>query len=258
MSEPASIQEVNKALREFWNNNQTNNSEKTLEHNTQREYNESDTKSNKENNQEVGNGTRKVDNSDLRRRFTSDGEGERFTQSNKNVRGNDRVSQEGGVEGRTSQNIVGFDSEGRRLNNKLLSKIEGTVVVDQDGHPLSLYHSSSEIFDTFNDGDVGFHFGTKEQAQTRAQHQEKDTGKKYNIYINAYLNIKKPVYSNRDTGSWRSAITALNLWSSDIISSEELKEIQNPEEEASKSLIKLLSYPSKKSYLGITITKNTL
>ena len=104
----------------------------------------------------------------IRERGRSRNNGEKFAERAENNRRGKRISQKGGLDGRNdSSNLRLSDSEGRRLSKDTLSKLEGTAVVDEQGCPFSLYHSISKIFDVFEKGDIGFHFGTIEQAESR-------------------------------------------------------------------------------------------
>lgn len=61
-------------------------------------------------------------------------------------------------------------------------------VVDADGKPLVVYHGTGANFDTFNTGsEMGAHFGTKEQADSRSEGQEEQK------LLPVYLSIKKPI-----------------------------------------------------------------
>lgn len=44
---------------------------------------------------------------------------------------------------------------------------KNSKVVDEQGNPLVVYHGTSKNFDVFDRGDIGFHFGTEEQARNR-------------------------------------------------------------------------------------------
>ena len=42
-----------------------------------------------------------------------------------------------------------------------------SVVLDKNGEPLVMYHGTRESFDTFEKGDIGYHFGSKRAAEDR-------------------------------------------------------------------------------------------
>lgn len=117
--------------------------------------------------------------------------------------------------------VLSEDSEGRRISSDTLSEISETAVVDEDGKPISLYHSTDKSFDKFAIGDIGFHFGLKGQADTRASARNIANPR----YINAYLNIKNPLKVNSDYMNWHANSVALNLWNEGILSNSEMQAV---------------------------------
>lgn len=73
-----------------------------------------------------------------------------------------------------------------------------TKVVDKKGNPVVVYHGSNNDFTTFKQGDIGFHFGTKQQAASRV-----GSGKNVKTH-EVYLDIRNPVRINKDLGSWNA------------------------------------------------------
>ncbi|MBL9001561.1 MAG: hypothetical protein JNK25_10545 [Phycisphaerae bacterium] len=74
-------------------------------------------------------------------------------------------------------------------------------VVDKDGKPLVVYHGTQNVFTAFNtvaDGDLGSHFGTRDQAAEFAG------GSAYGRMMPVYLSIQNPVRLI-DTGEWSDA-----------------------------------------------------
>jgi hypothetical protein len=70
-------------------------------------------------------------------------------------------------------------------------------VLDDQGEPLVLHHSTPESFERFeakNGADSGFHFGTAEQAAQRNPASKAQT-------IPVFLNIREPARA-KDKGSW--------------------------------------------------------
>lgn len=143
--------------------------------------------------------------------------------STKNGGGNVPIGNPGGLSGTESQGIVYTrDSEGREVSPYHYSKIQGTAVRDANGAPIAMYHFTDNMdFDVFNDGDVGFHFGTQEQANKRSTDKKAETGRTFR----AYLNIKNPVRVNQDIMGWHPAGTALRLWSDGVLTEAEMREI---------------------------------
>ena len=46
-----------------------------------------------------------------------------------------------------------------------------SVIVDENGEPLRVYHGTQSRFTHFKRGDIGFHFGTREQAESRVSEE---------------------------------------------------------------------------------------
>ena len=102
---------------------------------------------------------------------------------------------------------------------------EGTVAIDEAGAPILLTHWTPNMdFTEFGEGDVGFHFGSRAQAEKRALDTagDKNTGR----YIQAYLNIKNPVHMPTDQYGWNAAQAVITLWNQGIIPFEEYKRIE--------------------------------
>ena len=49
-----------------------------------------------------------------------------------------------------------------------------SAIIDENGKPLLVYHGTTARprFDTFRRGDIGYHFGTKEQASNRVSEED--------------------------------------------------------------------------------------
>jgi hypothetical protein len=89
-------------------------------------------------------------------------------------------------------------------------------VVDADGNPLVVYHSTFNDFNVFEKtSDIGFHFGSSAIANNRLEETSKGRGRGAerqsgaNI-ISAYLSIQNPMQLARDPGFW-DADKVLNL-----------------------------------------------
>lgn len=111
---------------------------------------------------------------------------------------------------------VGENQE-RRLTPEQLSKVERTAIKDENGNPIQVYHFTSNMdFEIFNEGDIGFHFGSIEQAQNRGK-SKKQNGR----IITAILNIENPLRVNQDIMCWKPAQTAVVAYAEKIISEEQ-------------------------------------
>ena len=90
---------------------------------------------------------------------------------------------EGRARGDRGENLLREDSEGRRLTEEEAEKLAGTAIVDNEGHPLAVYHFTPEMdFETFERGDIGFRFGTQEQADQRGKDLKAETGRMFRAY----------------------------------------------------------------------------
>lgn len=71
-------------------------------------------------------------------------------------------------------------------------------VVDENGNPLVVYHGTIQKFSQFRRGDIGFHFGNKDQANIIIE------GESNANVIESYLNLQNPLVVNYDLGNWNS------------------------------------------------------
>ena len=133
------------------------------------------------------------------------------------------VSAERRTTGDAGQDVLREDSEGRRLTDEEAARLEGTAVVDEDGHPIAVYHFTPEMdFETFERGDIGFHFGTEEQARKRGIDLKAASGRMFR----AHLNIRNPYRVRLDLNSWWPSHIGLYLWAEGVITDEQWSEIQ--------------------------------
>ena len=65
------------------------------------------------------------------------------------------------------------DSEGNPLTKEQVEFFKNSKVRDSNGRLLVCYHGTDATFTTFEKGDIGFHFGTKEQATFRLEKRNK-------------------------------------------------------------------------------------
>ena len=93
--------------------------------------------------------------------------------------------------------------------------VNGTsVVINEKGEPLPVYHGTPSRFEVFRRGDVGFHFGTREHAEHRVSSEEWD-GDGYTRepdegagILVGYLNIRNPLYLPIDIQKWTGDVLA--------------------------------------------------
>ena len=164
----------------------------------------------------------KVGDTVSRRRNSEKSTGEQSSDDQEKHRGNEGAVEKGRLDrGGNSEELVLEDSSGRRISEDKARRLVGTAIVDYENRPIEVVHATNMDFDAFEKGDIGFHFGSDFQAQERARQKNIENPK----YVRAYLNIKNPIMSQRDTMSWQPMQTALNLWDMGILSLEERNEI---------------------------------
>lgn len=128
------------------------------------------------------------------------------------------------TEGDAGQDVLDTDSEGRELTEEQVRELRGTAIVDEAGAPLAVYHFTPEMeFDTFAKGDIGFHFGTQEQAAQRGKDLNAENGRTFR----AHLNIKNPYRIRLDLNAWWPSHIGLYLWSEGVLTDAQWNEIQN-------------------------------
>lgn len=106
-------------------------------------------------------------------------------------------------------------------------------VVDENGEPLILWHGSLEDFNVFSiTKDIGFHFGTKEQAEHRIKigysresnqkHWDFLNGKEKGFIKGYYLSIKNPLKMG-DAGNWDAIDFMIDKNAVSVIGKENIK-----------------------------------
>lgn len=88
------------------------------------------------------------------------------------------------------------DSSGRDLTEEQAEYFQESQVRDGKGRLKVVYHGTTAEFNTFERGDIGFHFGNKTTARTRV-----GRGKNTRL-MECYLNITNPIEFDVDLGSW--------------------------------------------------------
>ncbi|MBQ7036316.1 MAG: hypothetical protein IJN74_02370 [Clostridia bacterium] len=157
-----------------------------------------------------------------------------------------------GVHARGNTKIHTSDSEGREISSEISEKIKSTAVLDVNGRPLAVYHfTPNEEFTEFSKGDIGFHFGTKAQAEKRGKDIQAKSGRTFR----AYLNLKNPIRARLDIMGWRARPAAMYLWSEGYLTNEEheyIKRLASKEDGYdSDAAIRLREILEEKKYDGI-------
>lgn len=163
-----------------------------------------------------------------------------------------RDGKESGAPRRGSSNVYSKDSEGRRISTETANRLNGTAIVDDNGNPIAVYHSTPNMdFTEFAVGDIGFYFGNENQAENRLK--EKGTKGRF---IKSYLNIKNPIEFKYDLPDWNVSAVAIHLWNDGIISFDEYLQVhklylEDKDNYNSKSSTELRKILAEKDYDGI-------
>lgn len=105
-------------------------------------------------------------------------------------------------------------------------------IVDEEGKPIKAYHGTIQKFSSFKAGDIGFHFGNKDQAMDRIDDLTGDTSIADEPLIDenampVYLNIKNPIKLDIDLGNWNANYRLTDvLLERGLLTEEEAREIK--------------------------------
>lgn len=152
-----------------------------------------------------------------------------------------------------------IDTVGRTLSDELQDKLKDTVLKDENGRILSLYHFTDSVFDIFADGDIGFHFGTLDAANNRRNDPYRKKRGDAVIYKETYINMQNPLMIDGDRGVWDAFTVGYFLLDLKIFSETEMEQLErlkgfhkgNYNSEASVKLRELIK---EKGYDGIIYT----
>lgn len=97
----------------------------------------------------------------------------------------------------------------KALDEKFNPKKTSEVV--NDGMPAVMYHGTTEDFTVFERGDIGYHFGTKDQAEDRVNLIARLRDTEHKKVMPVYLNIKNPYVFDIDHGNWNGAFVAKRM-----------------------------------------------
>ena len=123
-----------------------------------------------------------------------------------------------------------------RLTPQQEEFFKDSKVRDENGELLKVYHGTTEDFDSFEEGDLGYHFGTKEQANNRIGSiniSGRNIGKNFSEGSNiipAYLNLKNPLRLN-DIGEFGDVKEIYN----ELKKYPEFKDAPNPMKDSAKT-----------------------
>lgn len=137
------------------------------------------------------------------------------------------------------------DITGRKVPTSILKATKNSKIKNKSGQLIPLYHATNKNFDTFEVGDIGFHFGSKAQAISRAN----DKNIENPTLVKAYLNIENPLYIDEDFFGWNASQIAQKLEKEGIITNEESTSFVKKDSE--KGNAELQSLLKEKGYDGI-------
>ena len=89
-------------------------------------------------------------------------------------------------------------------NPAFLKWFGDSKVVDAAGAPLVVFHGTLKSFNNFSVGDVGFHFGTLNQAESRVRTLTQGLPDEGKNIMPVYLAIKNPLRTP-DAGQWNDS-----------------------------------------------------
>lgn len=137
------------------------------------------------------------------------------------------------------------DITGRKVATRILKATKNSKIKNKSGQLIPLYHATNKNFDTFEVGDIGFHFGSKAQAISRAN----DKNIENPTLVKAYLNIENPLYIDEDFFGWNASQIAQKLEKEGIITNEESTSFVK--KDSKKGNAELQSLLKEKGYDGI-------
>lgn len=128
-----------------------------------------------------------------------------------------------GVEGRGPQFSISeaADTAGNRLSADQDAYFKDSVVRDENGNLKPLWHGTDRRFHTFEKGDIGFHFGTYEQADARSR----ESGNQ--VMMECFLNLRNPLVLETDFGMWNANRIAEGLTKQGVLSNAEYRALQS-------------------------------
>ncbi len=97
----------------------------------------------------------------------------------------------------SERRISNTDAEGRVLTEDVRNYFSNTVLKNEKGKLIPLFHATDGEFTVFEKGDFGFHVGSAEQAMTRGGKFIKEV----------YVNLKNPLIAE-DRGIWPALVVA--------------------------------------------------
>ncbi|MDD6484213.1 MAG: hypothetical protein PUF72_06540 [Clostridiales bacterium] len=140
------------------------------------------------------------------------------------------------------------DITGQAVPEHILESTQNSVVKNENGQLIPVYHGTGENFDSFKRSDIGIHFGSYAQAVQRVN----DKGIENPRYVKAYLNITNPIEIDEDFFGWNAFQIVQKLAKIGVIEqSEGVGYLTNSKENLEKSNDELCALLKSKGYDGI-------
>lgn len=143
---------------------------------------------------------------------------------------------------------AGQDITGKNVPENIQIAAQNSVVRNENGNLIPVYHGTDANYKTLKSGDIGIHFGSFAQSVQRA----KDKGIENPTYIKAYLNLENPLVIDDDFFGWNAPQIAQRLYQDGILTSQEAKNyLTAARNNVSKSNEELVGILKQKGYDGI-------
>ena len=150
------------------------------------------------------------------------------------------------------------DVTGEYVSDEILEKTEGTVIVNENGHLIPIYHATPADYAEFEPGDVGIHMGSFSQAIARAQAVVETSNESKDMYmIKGYGALRNPIKATSGDYNWtaRECVQVLN--DAGALSHEKMMYFWRKALKDNKSAtIELRNYLTKQGYDGIVYENN--
>lgn len=118
------------------------------------------------------------------------------------------------------------DSLGNELSEEQSRYFKNSKVRDRNGRLLVVHHGTYNSFDSFDAGDIGFHFGTEKAAMERKDYYDNETNQEWKVG-KYYLNITN-FLDMYDIADWDGSNLAAHIIESRLLdlSDEDIKYLQ--------------------------------
>ena len=150
------------------------------------------------------------------------------------------------------------DITGEYVSDEILEKTKGTVIVNDSGHLIPIYHATPTDFVEFKSGDVGIHAGSFYQAVTHAQNRVKHLNEPKDMYmIKAYGVLRNPIKATYGDFNWSAKDCLQVLVKAGALSHEKsMYFFERANADNASATIELREYLVDEGYDGIIYENN--